>query len=131
MSEEWRGIVGVLEKLTRFFAHLGRPALGEYFQEIVQQIHQGKLDEATCELTSTRLWGGAGSYVDRVLYPEEGFAFEPKEFGQVNAIYCALLLELLQQVAQVAPQDWMAAKVEVLQGLIASYEQMATVEEQG
>lgn len=94
MSEQWSTVVNALESLAAFLDRIGPPTSGDYFREISTLIQQGRLEEAATELTGLTLWGGSGSYIDRVLYPEDGYSFDSKEFGEVNEEYTLLLFRL-------------------------------------
>lgn len=123
MSPQWRSVMEALEAIAEFFDRLSQPRLGDYFREIATMIRLGRLEEAVQELTGARLWGGAGSYIDRVLYPEDGYVFAEEEFWQVNAKYSRLLLSLLYAVEAVAPREWMSELKARLQNCVQYYTQ--------
>ncbi|MEM2591957.1 MAG: hypothetical protein QXI60_05160 [Thermofilaceae archaeon] len=124
MSMQWQNVIKALESLTEFFERIGMPTSGDYFRKISAMIEQGKLEEAVDELTGLTLWGGAGSYIDKVLYPEDGYNFTMNEFGKINSEYNTLLLRLLSAVEVIAPRDWMPKLKTSLQGLVQHYSQM-------
>ncbi|BCW94952.1 MAG: hypothetical protein WHS44_08025 [Fimbriimonadales bacterium] len=107
MRSDYYSLVKVLERIARFFEQLSQPNRGEYFNLLAGMIREGRYEEAIEELTGLRLWGGAGSYVDLVLYPKDGFVFGEEDFGRINAEYCSLLLDLLTQLERIAPRSWM------------------------
>jgi len=124
MNNEWFSIVETLEKIARFFESLSNPTLGEPFLRIAEMIRTGRQNDAVETLTGTLLWGGAGSYVDRVLYPEDEFSFHKEDFRRINAEYCSLLLELLCRLELVVPRPWMIQKKESLRHMISTYSEL-------
>jgi hypothetical protein len=121
MNNEWVLVIETLEKIARFFDRLSKPTLGEPLLRVAEMIRTGRQNDAVDILTGTSLWGGAGSYVDRVLYPEDGFSFHEEDFGRINAEYLSLLLELLCRLELLVPRPWMAQKKEALQHMVSAY----------
>lgn len=94
MTEQWHEVVKVLEAIAGFFERIGSPTSGDYFRGISALIQQGRFEEATTELTGLTLWGGSGSYIDKILYLEEGYRFDRDGFEKVNREYMILLFQL-------------------------------------
>ena len=115
MSEQWYEVEKALEAIAVFFERIGTPTSGDYFREISALIQQNRLEEATTELTGLTLWGGSGSYIDRTLYPENGYKFDRNDSEKVNKEYMMLLLQLADALKRMGMSSyWLDRAYEIL-----------------